>query len=218
MDNNISYIKVNNVVKKIKGNTVLNNINLNLEKGKIYGFKGINGSGKTMLFRTICGLIKPTEGEVLIEGKKLGSDMSFPPSIGVIIEYPGFLPQYTGVENLKILAEIQNKISENEIKVAINRVGLKYDDKRKFKKYYLGMKQRLGIAQAIMEDPDLLILDEPTNALDQDGIKMVMELLKDLKNKNKSILISSHDKDFLESMADEIFTIESGAITSHVIQ
>lgn len=211
------YIKITNLTKTIKDNTVLSCINLTLEMGKIYGFSGKNGSGKTMLFRSICGLIKPSEGRVIINGKDLNKDMSFPESVGVLIEYPGFLPSLTGYENLKYLADINKTIKKEDIEAVLEKVGLNKDDKRTFKKYSLGMKQRLGIAQAIMENPELIILDEPTNALDIDGVKLVNELILDLKRQGKLILIASHDKEVLESITDEIYTIDGGKILDHIV-
>lgn len=211
------YLMVENLSKEIKNTIVLNNINLKLNKGKIYGFRGKNGSGKTMLFRALCGLIKPTEGKVIIDGQVLGQDISFPESVGVIIEYPGFLPNLSGYENLKLIAEINNKVGEKEIKEIISAVGLDPEDKKKFKKYSLGMKQRLGIAQALMENPELIILDEPTNALDSDAVLSIKKLLLNMKNNNKLILISSHDKEELELLSDEIFYIENGSIVNHEI-
>lgn len=211
------YLKVENLSKEIKNTRVLNNINLKLNKGKIYGFRGKNGSGKTMLFRALCGLIKPTEGKVEINGQVLGEDISFPESVGVIIEYPGFLPNLSGYENLKLISEINNKIGENEIKETIAAVGLDPEDKKKFKKYSLGMKQRLGIAQALMENPELIILDEPTNALDSDAVVSIKKLLMNMKENNKLILIASHDKEELGFLSDEIFYIENGSIVDHEI-
>ncbi|HDR6390238.1 ATP-binding cassette domain-containing protein [Bacillus thuringiensis] len=212
-----NYIKIENLTKEIKKQKVLDNINLSLEKGKIYGFKGRNGSGKTMLFRVISGLMRSTTGKITIDNKVLQKDISFPESVGILIEYPGFIPEYTGFNNLKLLAMIQQKIKDETIKSAISQVGLDPNDKRKFKKYSLGMKQRLGIAQAIMEDPDLLILDEPTNALDQEAINMMCELLLTLKSKGKTILIASHDNETLQKVSDTIFNIESGKIINHTV-
>ncbi|MFC9450089.1 ABC transporter ATP-binding protein [Bacillus cereus] len=211
------YIELKNVSKIIGGNKILHNINLSLNKGKVYGFNGHNGSGKTMLFRSICGLIIPTTGEITIEGKQIGKDISFPNSVGVLIEYPGFLPQYSGLKNLKILASIKKQINEEQIHNAIKKVELSPNDTRKYKKYSLGMKQRLGIAQAIMEDPKLLILDEPTNALDKEGIEMVKNIINELKQQSKTILIASHDYDFLKNISDEIFTMNKGNIENHEI-
>lgn len=211
------YVEIKKLTKEIKGNLILSDINLKLERGKIYGFKGKNGSGKTMLFRAICGLIKATEGEITVDGKVMGKDISFPENLGVLIEYPGFLPNFTGFKNLKYLADINGKIGEEEIKEAIRKVGLDPDDKRKFKKYSLGMKQRLGIAQAIMENPDLVILDEPTNALDADGVSLINSIIKDLKKQNKLILLANHDKEEIEGISDEIYTIQLGKITDHQV-
>lgn len=213
-----AFLQVNNLEKKIKNNVVLYDINLQLHKGKIYGFRGRNGSGKTMLFRAICGLIRPTNGTIIIDQKKLGDEISFPESVGVLIEYPGFLADLTGFKNLKMIAEINNQIGESEIKEMITKVGLDPEDKRKFKKYSLGMKQRLGIAQALMEEPELLILDEPLNALDSGGIDLVKNLLIEMREKNKLILIASHDKEALELLSDEIFTIENGKIVDHIVR
>lgn len=213
--NNDIYLEVTNLSKKIKDHLVLDNINIKLSRGKIYGFKGKNGSGKTMLFRTICGLLRPTQGIVYIDKKKLGEDISFPNSVGVLIEYPSFLPGYSGLKNLKMIAEIKRVINEQQIKDMLVKVGLNPNDKRKYKKYSLGMKQRLGIAQALMEDPDLVILDEPTNAMDSEGIAIVKELLINLKEKKKTILIASHENEHLEFLCDEIFIIDNGKIVEH---
>ncbi|MEK5390625.1 ATP-binding cassette domain-containing protein [Margalitia sp. FSL K6-0131] len=209
------YVKAEHLSKEIKKQLILKDINLSLKKGFIYGFRGKNGSGKTMLFRALCGLIRPTEGTVTVGGATLGKEMSFPPSVGVLIEYPGFLNGYTGFENLKMLARLKDQIDDERIKESIRLVGLDPDDKRKYRKYSLGMKQRLGIAQAIMEEPELIILDEPTNALDTDGIEELKKLLLDLKKENKCILIASHDKEELNYLSDEIFMMENGKIIDH---
>lgn len=158
-------IKISGLSKSIKGNKVLDNISMELESGNIYGLQGKNGSGKTMLMRVICGLVYPERGEINIDGKILGKDISFPQSVGVLIENPSFLSNYTAFENLKLLAAIKGEIKDDEIKKAIMDVGLNPQDRKKYKKFSLGMKQRLGIACAIMEHPDLIILDEPFNAL-----------------------------------------------------
>ncbi|MGG7219061.1 ATP-binding cassette domain-containing protein [Bacillus sp. ATD] len=212
-----AYLKVEHLTKKIRKQVLIDDISLQLDRGKIYGFTGKNGSGKTMLFKAICGLIKPSSGFIEINGKKLGGKISFPESAGAIIEYPGFLPNYTGFKNLKMIADIKGILTEDQIKNTIESVGLNPDDKRKFKDYSLGMKQRLGIAQAIMEDPELIILDEPTNALDKDGISLVKDLLIELKEKNKLILLASHESESLEFLSDEIFMIEKGKIINHTI-
>lgn len=211
-----AYIDIKNINKTIGNNVVLDNISISLEKGKIYGFRGKNGSGKTMLFRAICGLINVDSGEIIIDNKVLGKDISFPNSLGVLIEYPGFLDNLTGFRNLKYLAEIKGIISDKDIEEAIKKVGLDPKDTRKFKKYSLGMKQRLGIAQAIMEDPELIILDEPTNALDIDGVRLINDIILDMKSKGKTILIANHDKEELESVADEILFVDRGRIIDEV--
>lgn len=209
------YLKAEKLTKIMKKQPILTDINLSLYRGKIYGFRGKNGSGKTMLFRALSGLILPTEGKVEVDGVTLGKEVSFPPSVGVLIEYPGFLNGYTGFKNLKLLAGLNDLIGDERIKESIRLVGLDPDDKRKYRKYSLGMKQRLGIAQAIMEEPDLIILDEPTNALDSDGVEEFKELLLSLKTKNKCILIASHDKEELDYLSDEIFMMENGKIVDH---
>lgn len=207
------YVEIKNASKRIKGQMVLDNINLTLHDGKIYGIKGKNGSGKTMLLRMISGLIKPTKGELYIGGNKL--DQNFPDSIGLLIEYPGFLPNYTGFQNLKLLASIQNIINDEQISGILEKVGLDPKDKRKLKKYSLGMKQRLGIAQAVMENPKLIVLDEPTNALDKNAVNIVRDILIEEKNNNKTIIIASHDTEELNYLCDEIFTIENGVLIDH---
>ncbi|HEY4554137.1 MAG TPA: ATP-binding cassette domain-containing protein [Bacillaceae bacterium] len=211
------YVIANQVSKTINKQHILTDINLELKKSSIYGFRGKNGSGKTMLFRALCGLILPTEGTVTIGGVVLGKEASFPESVGVLIEYPGFLHGYTGFKNLKMLASLNNRINDDQIRDTIRLVGLYPDDKRKYKKYSLGMKQRLGLAQAIMEKPELIILDEPTNALDSEGIEKLKQLLLNLKAEGKCILIASHDKEELEYLSDEIFMMENGKIIDHYI-
>ncbi len=205
-------IKVENYTKIIKGNKVLDNINIDMVSGKIYGFEGINGSGKTMLMKAIAGLIKPTNGKVVINDKEIRKDIDFPESIGILIENPSFVDKYTGFYNLKILASIQNLISDDKIKETLQRVGLDPDDKRTYKKYSLGMKQRLGIACAIMEDPNIILFDEPFNALDKSGVEMLENIILDLKSRNKLVILSCHDKNELEKLTDEIFHIEEGCI------
>lgn len=207
-------IKINNLTKKIHGTTVLNNISLEFNSNKIYGLSGKNGSGKTMLMRAISGLIKPTTGEIIIGDGIMGKDFSFPPSIGVLIENPAFIPKYTGFKNLKLLASIQNKISDTEIKQTLNDVGLNPDDKRPYRKYSLGMKQRLGIACAIMERPEIILLDEPINALDESGVALIKELLLRFRD-NSIIIISCHDREELEYLSDEIFVMSEGRIIEH---
>lgn len=207
-ENNI-VVEIKKINKKIDGKIILNDINLNLEKGLIYGIIGRNGSGKSMLFKLICGLTKPTSGEIFVFNKQIHNG-DLPESLGLIIEKPGFLPQYSAFENLKMLASINNIISDEEIRKVISLVGLSSDDKTPIKKYSLGMKQRLGIAQAIMENPKLLILDEPMNALDEEGVDLVRKILIDLKSKDVTIIIASHNKEDIEMLCDKVYKISSG--------
>ncbi|OUP80345.1 multidrug ABC transporter ATP-binding protein [Anaeromassilibacillus sp. An172] len=211
----MTEIKIENLVKTIKGNKVIDNITLTLTSPKIVGFKGINGSGKTMLMRLICGLIKPTDGTITINGKVLHKDISFPESVGILIENPAFLDGYSGFENLKMLASIKNIVKDYQIKDIIKAVGLNPDDKKHYKKYSLGMKQRLGIACALMESPDIIVLDEPTNALDSDGITMVKELIVQKREEGALVIISCHDIDILKELSEEIYVLEQGKLTDH---
>ena len=208
-------VVLRNVCKDIKGARVLDNVNLELESGMVYGFKGKNGSGKTMLMRAICGLILPTEGSVSIDGEVLGKDISFPRSIGALIENPGFIANYSGLKNLQILAAIQNHIGQKDIEAIMEQLGLDSADPKKFKKYSLGMKQKLGIAAAVMENPDLIILDEPINALDEKSVEIVKQLLLNHKERGALIIISCHDREELEFLSDEVFCMEDGQIRDH---
>lgn len=205
-------IKIENYSKKIKDTVVLENINMVLNDGMIYGIQGENGSGKTMLMRGICGLIKGSEGCITIDGKVIGKDISFPEDIGVLIENPSFIPKYTGYKNLKLVADIQGKVDKEEIKKTLQKVGLKPDDKRTYKKYSLGMKQRLGIACAIMGTPKLIILDEPFNGLDEKGVLQIRDVIKGLKQKNCIVIVACHDKAQLEYLSDEIYVIKEGKL------
>lgn len=205
-------IKIENYSKKIKDTVVLKNINMVLNDGMIYGIQGENGSGKTMLMRGICGLIKGSEGCITIDGKVIGKDISFPEDIGVLIENPSFIPKYTGYKNLKLVADIQGKVDKEEIIKTLQKVGLKPDDKRTYKKYSLGMKQRLGIACAIMGTPKLIILDEPFNGLDEKGVLQIRDVIKGLKQKNCIVIVACHDKEQLEYLSDEIYVIKEGKL------
>lgn len=198
--------------KILKGRTVLDHVNLELEAGQSYGFYGPNGCGKSMLFRAIAGLIHPTTGTISVFGKELGNDCSFPQSMGLIIEHVGFWSYYTGFENLKMLASIRNQITDEEIREALQRVGLDPDDTRTYKKYSLGMKQRLAIAQAIMESPDLIILDEPTNALDKNGVKQIRTLVQEEHGRGATILIASHNQEDLRQMCNCFYEMEEGSV------
>ena len=209
-------IEFKNVSKKLGNNIVINNVNIEIKKGIVTGLKGINGSGKTMMMRLIAGLIYATKGEVIIDGKVLGKDISFPPSIGLMLENPAFLPSYNGFDNLKMLASIKGEIKDEKIDEVLETVGLAAIDK-KYRKYSLGMKQRLGIAAAIMEEPDIILLDEPTNSLDASGQEMVKEIVAKEKERGATVILSCHDSALLESMCDEIFNIEVGEITNHYV-
>ncbi len=205
-------IEVKNATKIIKGAVILKNVSIELEGGKVYGLQGPNGGGKTMLMRLLCGLIRPTEGEVRIDGKQLGKDMDFPPSVGLLIENPAFLPGYTGLKNLEMLAGLREKATAEQIEETIADVGLEPGDKRKYRKYSLGMKQRLGIAAAIMEQPELILLDEPTNALDEKGVEQICRLIRRERDRGALIVMACHDAGILESLADEIFTVAEGNV------
>lgn len=212
----MSEIVVNDVSKSIYGVPIINSISMKLVSGNVYGFQGINGSGKTMLMRLICGLIYPTKGEIAIDGKRLGKEITFPQSVGLLLENPAFLDSYTGYENLEMLASIKNIITREEIHEAITSVGLDPLDKRKYKKFSLGMKQRLGIAAAIMEKPDILILDEPTNSLDSSGVSLVKTIIAKERERGAIIILACHDLPVLRDVSDEIFLLEQGKITEHL--
>lgn len=207
-------IVFDHVTKVIGKNTVIDHINCMIQTGNITGLKGINGSGKTMMMRLIAGLIYPTEGQVIVDGKVVGKDVSFPPSLGVMLENPAFLNPYSGYENLKLLAGINHSISADEINQALSRVGLLKNKDKKYKKYSLGMKQRLGIAAAIMEHPSILLLDEPTNSLDKSGVELVKQIVQEERARGATVVLSCHDAAVLEDLAEEIISIECGKIVS----
>lgn len=205
-------IEIQNAKKTIRGATVLDDISFTFEGGKIYGLQGKNGSGKTMLIRAVCGLISLTSGSVLHDGKQIGRDIEFPPSVGLLLEAPAFLGEYSGKENLKQIAAINKRIQDREIDAVIREVGLDPNDRKKYRKYSLGMKQRLGIACAVMENPALIILDEPTNALDTEGVGLVREILKGRISEDRIIILASHDAEELNALADEILVLEAGKL------
>lgn len=207
-----NVIKVENVVKKFKDATVLKNISVEFEEGKIHGLIGRNGSGKTVLMKCICGLVPVTSGQITVEDKIIGKDTDIPDSIGMIIEAPGFLPNYSAFKNLKFLASIRNTISNDDIKDAIRTVGLDPDSKKKVGKFSLGMRQRLGLAQAFMENPNILILDEPMNGLDNKGVDEIRQILLDLKGQGKTIIIASHSREDIEVLCDTVHIMDSGNI------
>lgn len=212
----MSYIKIINLKKQIKNNIVLDSINLSIEKGLIYGFWGRNGSGKTMLFKIICGLVKSTEGNVYIKNKLLGKDVEFPDSCGILIDGPGYWPNKTSFENLKSLSDISTNIDNDEILELINDTGLNQYEEKTFKEFSLGFKQRLGISQALLGNPELLILDEPFNAIDEETISKINSILKSKKNNGSTILISSHDKEELRAICDYIYILKDGKIVELV--
>lgn len=211
----MAQIEIKDVTKIIKHNTVIDHISLTIKSGEITGLKGVNGSGKTMLMRLVSGLILPTSGEIQINGETLGKEITFPRSIGTLIENPAFLDSYSGFQNLKLLASIKGKIYDEEIRKAIRAVELNPNDKKKFRKYSLGMKQRLGIAAAVMEHPDIIILDEPTNALDSDGVQMVKQILQKEKERGALILISCHDLEILKELSDVIYMMNVGKLSAY---
>ena len=217
MENQQVKISIKKLNKRIHKNQIIQDINVDFQGGKIYGLKGYNGSGKTMLMRLIAGLILPTDGEILINGRRLGKDITFPDRIGILIENPSFLDGYTGYENLKLLADIQKRIDSEKIRKVLEQVGLDPDDKRKYRKYSLGMKQRLGIAAAVMEGNDILLIDEPTNALDTEGIVMVKDLLRREKERGALVIIACHEPAIIKELSDEIYTIENGRFVDHVV-
>ena len=206
-------IFIKDVCKQIKGNIILDHVNLELTGGRIYGFVGRNGSGKTMLFRAVSGLMNIDSGEITYDGNVLHREASVLPDLGMILENAGLYPNLTGFENLRRLADIKKKIDDGEIRRAIERVGLDPADKRVFRKYSLGMKQRIVIAQAIMESPAVLLLDEPTNALDDQGVEMVRQILAEEKKRGALIMIASHNRDDIELLADEVYRVADGKIT-----
>lgn len=206
-----AIVKLDSVSKSFKKDSVLTDVSVEFEQGKIYGIVGKNGAGKTVLFKVIAGFLRPTSGHVYVKDKEIGVNSDFAEDIGLIIETPGFLSQYSAYKNLEYLASIRNKITEKEIREAIRLVGLDDKSKKKVGKFSLGMRQRLGIAQAIMENPELIILDEPMNGLDKNGIAIVKDLLRKLKEEGKTIIMASHYAEDME-ICDEVFEMEDGKL------
>ena len=207
------YLQLDHVSKEMDQNWILKDISIQCKRGKIYGFKGKNGSGKTMLMRIICGLVKPTKGHVTVGGITLGRKHNFPESVGALIETPGFIGNYSGYQNLKVLAEIQGKIGKKEIEDVMAEVGLNPKEKKKTKKYSLGMKQKLGIAAAIMENPNLIILDEPTRGIDVGAKYEIYLLMNELVEKGKSLIMISSEMPELIGMSDRIMVMHQGRLT-----
>ena len=213
MVNNTSII-INNLSKKFGDTEVLSDITIKFNKGGIYGLVGRNGSGKTVFMKCISGFILPTQGEIIVFGEKVGKDVDFPNDLGFILETPCFLPRISGFKNLKYLASIRRKISDNHINECIKLVGLNPKDRKHVGKYSLGMRQRLGIAQAIMEDPKLILLDEPMNGLDNQGVEDMRYLFLKLKNEGKTIILASHNREDIQVLCDEAYELDGGKMKS----
>ncbi|MCH5275406.1 MAG: ATP-binding cassette domain-containing protein [Lachnospiraceae bacterium] len=206
-------ILVDNVSLTIKKTEILKSVSAEFEQGKIHGLVGRNGSGKTMLMKCICGFIKPTSGTIIIDGETIGKDCDFPKNVGIIIETPGFIPYYSGYKNLKLLADLNKKIDAAQIRKTMENVGLNPASRLHVSKYSLGMRQRLGLAQAIMEEPDILILDEPMNGLDKEGVLEMRKYLLDLKERGKTIVIASHSTEDIEVLCDTVYEMDKGILT-----
>jgi len=210
-------IEIKDLCKKIKKKTIFKNINLTMEAGGIYGFVGSNGSGKTMFFRAIAGLIKPTEGQILIDDKESNMFKSYKGNIGLVIENIGLYPHMTGFNNLKYLASINKIVTDDIIRKTISEVGLDPDDKRKIRKYSLGMKQKIVLAQAFMESPELILLDEPTNGLDEISVNKIREKIKDEAKRGAIVAIASHNREDIECLCDKTYNVKNGEITEVVL-
>ena len=208
----MSEIQIVNYTKEIKGRVVLDNVTLSFHPGRIYGLKGVNGSGKTMLLRAVCGLIYPTHGYVEIDGERLGKDISFPRSISALIESPAFLDNFTGYKNLEMIASLKEVATKEDIENALMEVGLDPHDTRTYRKYSLGMKQKLGLACCFMENPDIILLDEPFNALDEESVEKVKKIILKHKERGALIVLACHDGESLSSLSDEIYNIVEGRV------
>lgn len=209
-------VHVRNVTKSIKGVKVLDDISIDIPSGSITGLRGINGSGKTMLMRAVCGLIRLDEGNIEVDGKRVGVDVDSPPSVGLLIENPGFIDGFTGFGNLWLLAQLTGRIGREEVASALELVGLENAGAKAYRTYSLGMKQRLGIAAAVMESPDLVVLDEPTNALDESGIALIQDIVHSQADRGAAVLVASHDAVVLSSLADRIYELYEGRIKGEV--
>jgi ABC-2 type transport system ATP-binding protein len=209
----MTRINVVNYSKIIKGRVILEDVNLSLESGRIYGLKGVNGSGKTMLLRALCGLICPTSGYVEVDGEKLRKNISFPRSVGALIESPAFLDNFTGYKNLEMIASLKEIASRQDIEEALAETGLDPHDARTYKKYSLGMKQKLGLACCFMEKPDIILLDEPFNALDEESVEKIKKIMIRHKERGALIVLACHDGQSLLSLSDEIYNVVEGRVT-----
>lgn len=210
-------IHVNGVSKAFRGAEAVSNVSMTFEPGKVTGLAGPNGSGKTMLMRMVAGLVRPSSGTIDVNGKTVGQDIPFPPSLGLLLEGPTFLSDYSGFENLSMLASIKGQLGADEIRGWIERVGLDPADKRHYRKYSLGMKQRLGIAAALMETPDIVMLDEPTNALDSDGVEMVRCEVEEARRHGATVILACHDANVLQGLSDEIWYLAEGHIDGYEV-
>lgn len=204
------YVRLEQVSKKFGEEWALKEVSVQLERGKIYGIVGNNGSGKTVFMKCICGLLPVTSGRIWVGGKEIGKEIDFPESLGVIIETPGFLAGLTGRKNLEILADLRKRTDRTGIEETMRKVGLSPDMKKQVSKYSLGMRQRLGIAQAIMENPEFLVLDEPFNGLDHRGVEEIRKLLKDLKEEGKTMILASHNAEDINILCDEVYEMDAG--------
>lgn len=209
----MSYLDVCQVSKQIRNDIILDGVSLMCELGEVVGLEGRNGSGKTMLMRVICGLVRPTSGTVSINGSVLWKDISFPPSAGILIETPAILNNYSGLDNLELLAMVKGIATKDDLREAIRRVGLDPDNRKRCRTYSLGMRQRLGIAMALMERPQLLILDEPTSGLDDSGVVELIDIIAQERQRGACVLVSSHDKEFLDSVCDWSCHMDAGRLT-----
>lgn len=209
-------VHVRNVTKTIKGVKVLDDISIDIPSGSVTGLRGINGSGKTMLMRAVCGLIGLDDGSIEVDGKRVGVDVDSPQSVGLLIENPGFIDGFSGFDNLWLLAQLTGRIGSREVESALELVGLKSARDKAYRTYSLGMKQRLGIAAAIMESPDLVVLDEPTNALDESGVALIQDIVHAQADRGAAVLVASHDAAVLSSLADRIYELYEGRIKGEV--
>ena len=208
-------LSAQNIHKTINKKTILKDISLRLESGRVYGLTGHNGCGKTMLFRALSGLMRIDSGNITLDDKMLGKDFSILPELGILLENIGLYPYLTGYQNLEYLAQFRKSVGKNEIKETLTRVGLNPNDRRVYRKYSLGMKQRLAVAQAILESPKILILDEPTNSLDQEGVALLYQIVEEEKKRGAIVLLASHDQEIIHYLSDEIFKMDQGSIIDH---
>lgn len=209
----MAMISVEHVSLTIGTAQILRDVSARFEEGQIHGIVGRNGSGKTMLMKCICGFIRPDSGKILVDGKQVGRDVDFPPDLGLLIETPGFVPYYSGLKNLELLAAINRRVSKERLNACMEQIGLGDAKNKRVSKYSMGMRQRLGIAQAIMENPRLLILDEPLNGLDEQGVEDIRALLLELKEQGKTILLSSHNREDIDLLCDSVCKMEGGVLT-----